>query len=130
MVGLLYLSVVMGITFGGFSQRDERDSSLNFPFAAGADCSIFFWHARWRSHAPLRELFLISMLPMDKDAFLAYYWKQASNTSTLSPVFVRDGFADDDIVINFFKKLNDAKLGDSPHDLVRWDSDLKEGFIV
>ena len=50
--------------------------------------------------------------------------EQASSTNVWSPAFVRDGFNNDDVV-SFFNKLNDAKLGDSPHVIVRWNLDSK-----
>jgi len=53
-------------------------------------------------------------------------------TPILVPVFVRDGFVEDDTIVSFFSKLNDARLGDSPHDIVRWDLELdsKGDFMV
>ena len=53
----------------------------------------------------------------------------------LAPIFgplflLGTGFFEDDIVISFFNKLNDAKLGDSPHDIARWDLDSERDFMV
>jgi len=51
-------------------------------------------------------------------------------TPILVPCFVRDGFVEDDTLVSFFNKLNDVKLGDSPHDIVRWDLDFEGDFTV
>ena len=38
-------------------------------------------------------------------------------------VFVWDGFVKDDTLVSLFNQVNDAKLGDSSHDMVKWDLD-------
>ena len=53
-----------------------------------------------------------------------------SGTNFWSPIFVGDEFVEDDTTVSFFNKINDAKLGDSPHDIVRWDLDFKGDFTV
>jgi len=47
-----------------------------------------------------------------------------------APVFVQGGFIDDGAVLSFFKKLNDANLGDFSFDKVTWDLNTKGCFIV
>ena len=47
----------------------------------------------------------------------------------MSHAFVRDDFVNGDIV-NFFNKLNYAKIGGYPCDFVSWDLDTKRDFMV
>ena len=46
------------------------------------------------------------------------------------PIFVWDGFFDDDALVSFFNKLNSHNLGDSSQDSVKWDLNPKGEFTV
>ena len=46
------------------------------------------------------------------------------------PVFVRDGFADDDALIRFFSKLSEINPDVSTTDKVKWKLNTKECFTV
>lgn len=58
------------------------------------------------------------------------YREQVSGSNIWAPVFVRDGFVDDDSLISFFNKLNEAKLGDCSIDTVRWDLIIQGCFTI
>ena len=45
-------------------------------------------------------------------------------------VFVWGGFIDDGAMLSFFNKLNEANLGESSLDKVRWDLNTKGCFTV
>ena len=47
-----------------------------------------------------------------------------------APVFVREGFVDDESLVSFFNKLNEAKVGESSVDRVRWDLTNQGCFTV
>jgi len=97
-----------------------------FSFKVGDGSSIYFWHDRWCDDTPLRDIFLsLFVLAENKDASIADYWDRASGTSVWVPIFVRDGFIDDDAVVSFFNKLNSHNLGDSSQDSVKWDLNPK-----
>ena len=49
---------------------------------------------------------------------LPIYQEQLSGSYAWVPVFVRDGFIDDDTLIIFFNKPNEPNLGDSSLDNV------------
>jgi len=69
---------------------------------------------------PLRELFgALFVRTLDRDASVADYRERVFDVDIWSPIFVRDGFVKDDILVTFFDKLNEAKLGDSLRDIVR-----------
>ena len=44
--------------------------------------------------------------------------------------FVQDRFVEDDTLVSLFNKLNDTKLEDSSHNMVKWDLDSKRDFTV
>jgi len=68
----------------------------------------------------LKDLFpSLYVLAVDRNAFFADNWEQISGNNIWAPVFVQNGFVDDDSLVSFFNKLNEAKLGDSSIDRVR-----------
>ena len=67
---------------------------------------------------------------MARNAFVADYWEQVFGSNIWALVFVGDGFVDDDSLISFFNKLNEAKLRDSSIDTVRWDLIIQGCFTI
>ena len=65
---------------------------------------------------------------MDRNATVAEYREQGSDTFVWAPVFIRDRFIEDDTLVVFFDKLNEAILGDSLIDKVRWTLNTKGCF--
>lgn len=99
----------------------------HFSFEAGN--GRLAWSVVWG--APLRELFLaFFVLAVDRDASFANYWERVLDVNIWSPIFVRDGFVEDDTLASFLDKLNEAKLGDSLSDMVGWDLNSKGVFSV
>ena len=79
----------------------------------------------------MKDLFArLYVLAVDKNASVAEYRAQVYGNSVWAPVFVRDGFVDDDSLVSFFNKLNEAKVGESSVDRVRWDLTNQECFTV
>ena len=70
------------------------------------------------------------VLAQNRDASITYYSDRASGTIGWVPVFVRDGFLDDDSLVSFFNKLVRHRLGDSSRDTMKWDVKLKGDFTV
>ena len=66
----------------------------------------------------------------DGGGVVAEYRLQVYGNSIWAPVFVRDGFDDDESLVNFFNKLNEAKVGESSVDRVRWDLTTQGCFTV
>jgi len=62
---------------------------------------------------------------VDRNASVADYREQRDGCLVWAPVFVRDRFINNDILLRFFNKLNEANLGDSTTDKVRWDLSTK-----
>jgi len=58
---------------------------------------------------------------VDKNASVAEYREEVHGNSVWAPVFVRDGFVDDNSLVSFFNTLNEAKVRESSIDRVRWD---------
>jgi len=67
---------------------------------------------------------------VDRNASIADYREQGSGTFIWAPVFVRARFIDDDTLVVFFDKLNEANLGDSAIGKVRWILNTKGCFAV
>jgi len=63
-------------------------------------------------------------------SLIADYWERASGANVWVPVFAWDGFIGDDSLVSFFNTLNCHKIGDSSHDLVKWDLDSKGDAAV
>jgi len=100
-------------------------------FEVGDGSSIFFWHDRWCGEVPFKDLFpRLYVLVVDKNAPVAEYREQVHGNSVWASVFVRDGFVDDDSLVSFFNKLNEAKVGEPSVDKVRWDLTTKGCFTV
>jgi len=72
----------------------------------------------------------VLVLAKKRDAPIANYSERAFGTNAWIPVFVQYDFLDDDSLVSFFNKLNCHKIVDSSHDLVKWDINSKEDFIV
>lgn len=70
------------------------------------------------------------VLEADRNTLIAYYQEHLSRGYVYAPIFVRDGFIDDDTLIIFFNKLNEANLRDSSLDKVRWDLNIRGGFPI
>ena len=99
-------------------------------FEVGDGSSIFFRHDRWCGKFPLKDLFpSLYVLAVDKNASIAEYQKHVYGNSVCAPVFVRDEFVDDDSLVSFFNKLNEAKVGESSVDRVKWDL-TTQGYSV
>ena len=62
---------------------------------------------------------------MDRNAFVADYQEQLFISYVWMPIFIRDGFIDDDTLTSFLNKLNEANLEDSSLDKMRWDLYIK-----
>jgi len=100
-------------------------------FEVGDGSLIFFWHDRWCGEIPLKDRFpRLYVLAVDKNASVANYQEQVYGNNTWAPVFVRDGFVDDDSLVSFFNKLNEANIGESSMDRVRWDLSTQGCFTV
>lgn len=56
--------------------------------------------------------------------------EQVSDVNVWSPIFVLDGFVEDDPLLSFLKKVNEANVGDSSHDIVRGGLSCKGDFTV
>ena len=69
-------------------------------------------------------------LAQDRKASVADYRVQGTESSVWRPVFVRDSFADDDIVIRFFSKLSETNPDGSTIDKVRWKLNPKGCLTV
>ena len=67
---------------------------------------------------------------MDRNAYVADYQEQRSGSFAWALVFVQDRFIDDDTLLSFFNKLNEANLRDSSLDKVRRDMNIKGCFTV
>ena len=68
----------------------------------------------------MKDLFpRLYVLTVDKNTSVTEYWEQVHGNSVWAPVFVRDGFVNDDFLVRFFNKLNEAKVGESSMDRVR-----------
>ena len=72
----------------------------------------------------------ILQLTRGREATIANYLERAPGTNVWSSVFVQDGFLRMTLLYTFFKKLNDVKLGDSLHDMVKWLLDTKGDFTL
>ena len=59
------------------------------------------------------------MLAVDRNASVADCQENMSSVYVWVPIFAHDGFIDDDTLISFFDKLNEANLGVSALDKVR-----------
>jgi len=70
------------------------------------------------------------VLAVDRNVSVANYRQQVSGNNIRAPVFVQDGFVDDDSLVSFFNKLSDAKLGESSIDGVKWDLNTQGCFTV
>jgi len=102
-----------------------------FSFKVGDGSSIYFWHDRWCDDTPLRDMFpSLFVLADNRDASIADYWDRDSGTIVWVPIFVRDGFIDDDVLVSFFNKLNSHKVEVSSQDMVKWDLNPKGEFTV
>ena len=86
----------------------------------------------WCGDRPLKLLFPDLFNPaVDRNATVADYQEQGSQTFVWAPVFVKDRFIkDDSSLLVFFEKLNQAKLGDFLTDKVRWFLKSNECFTV
>jgi len=58
-------------------------------------------------------------LAKDREASVADYRVQGSDSSIWMPIFVRDSFADDDTVVRFFSKLSETNPDGYTSDKVR-----------
>ena len=72
---------------------------------------------------PLCEKFslLFFVLAVDR----CFRWEKVYSTDVWLPLFVQDGFVEDDTPVSFTNELNDAELGYSSDDMVKWDLDSK-----
>ena len=61
---------------------------------------------------------------------MADYNVQGTNSSVWMPVFVQDGFADDDGLLRFFSKLSEITIDASSTDKVRWKLNTKGCFTM
>jgi len=61
---------------------------------------------------------------------MADYRAQRTNSAVWMPVVVRDGFADDGVLLRFFSKLSEINPDDSSIDKVRWKLNTKGCFTV
>jgi len=108
----------------------EKILSLFF-LEVGDSSTISFWHNRWCGEGLLKELSPgLYALAMDRNALVADYREQGACCPVWAPFFVQDRFIDDDTLLRFFNKLNEANLGDSTTDKVRWDLSTKGCFTV
>jgi len=100
-------------------------------FEVGDGSSNLFWHDHWCGEIPLKDLFpSLYVLAVDKNAFIVDYREQVSGNNIWAPILVRDGFVDDVSLVSFFNKLNEAKVGESSIDRVRWDLTTQGCFTV
>jgi len=68
----------------------------SFSFEVGDGSTISFWHNRWCSEGPLKELFPgLFALAVDRNASVADYREQGFGSFVWTPVLVRDRFIDD-----------------------------------
>lgn len=103
-----------------------RNCFHTFPLSQVMVLPSFFCHDRWCGEVHLKELFpSLYVPPMDRNASIADYREHLSSGYVQASIFVRDGFIDDDNLISFFNELNEANLGDSPLDKMRWDLHTK-----
>ena len=56
------------------------------------------------------------ILAMDRDASVAYY-RECMSSINVGLLFDREGFVEDDALVSSFKKYDEAKLGESLHDI-------------
>ena len=79
LMGIAFISKGWGTFFPHCSFEVEDDST------------IFFWHDRWCSEIPLKDLFLsLYILAVDRNASVADYWEQISSNNIWAPLFLRD----------------------------------------
>jgi len=79
----------------------------------------------------LKDLFpSLYALAQEREASVADYHVQGTNNSVWMPVFMRDGFADDDGLLKFFSKLSEITIDASSTDKVRWKLNTKGCFTV
>uniref|UniRef100_A0A7C9AS09 Reverse transcriptase zinc-binding domain-containing protein n=1 Tax=Opuntia streptacantha TaxID=393608 RepID=A0A7C9AS09_OPUST len=69
-------------------------------------------------------------LAQDREASVADYHVQGTNSSVWVPVFVREGFANDDGLLRLFSKLSEISIDTSSTDKVRWKLNTKGCFTV
>jgi len=68
----------------------------------------------------LKDLFpSLYSLAQDREASVADYRVQGTNSPVWMSVLERDGFADDDVLLRFFNKLSEINPDDSSTDKVR-----------
>ena len=100
-----------GYSLWRYISKEWEKFSPCFSFKVGDGSSICFWHDRWCDDAPLRDTFpVLFVLAKNRDASIADYWDRASGTIVWVPIFVPDGFLDDDSLVSFFNKLNRQKI--------------------
>ena len=132
LVGLpLLREALMGIVFGDISPEVGGDSSHTVPLSWEMTLQSFFWHDCWYGDFPLKDLFpRLYVLAVDKNASVAEYWEQVYGNGVWAPILVRDGFVDDDSLVNFFNKLNEAKIEESSIDRVQWNLTTQRCFTI
>ena len=103
----------------------------HFSFEVGEGTTISFWHNQWSGEGLLKNLFpSLFALAEDREASVADYWVQGNVSSVWRPIFVRDSFADDDILVRFFSKLPETNPDGFTSDKVRWKLEPKGCFSV
>ena len=94
--------------------------SPHFSCEVGDGTTISFWHNQWNEEGLLKDLFpSLFALAKDREASVADYRVQGSDSSVWMPIFVRDSFADDDTVVRFFSKLSETNPDGYTSDKVR-----------
>ena len=82
--------------------------SPHFSFEVGDGTTISFWHNQWVGDGLFKDLFpSLCALAQDREATVADYRVQGTNSSVWMPIFVRDDFGDDDALLRFFSKLGE-----------------------
>jgi len=128
---LLHRMVLMGVVFGDTYLNVGKVSFLTFPLRLAMDLLFLFGTISDVGERLLKDLFPgLYALALDRDASVADYRVQGPDNSICTPIFVRDRFADDDILLRFFSKLREAIPADSTTDKVRWKQNTKGCFTV
>ena len=125
---MVMLWLLMGLAFGDIYPKVGRDS--HFSFEGGDGSTIVFWNDRWCGEVPLKELFLGLMFSRWMEILPLVIIRSKCLVVIFGTCFCLNGFIDDDTLISFLNKLDEANLGDYSLDKVRQDPNTKGDVTI
>jgi len=120
-----------GCSLWRYISKDWAGLFSHFSFEVGDRTTISFWHNQRNEEGLLKDLFpSLFALAQDREASMADYRVQGTDSSVWKSIFVRDSFADDGTLVRFFSKLSEINPDGYTSDKVSWKLESKGCFIV